>query len=164
MSRSGILLLALLALPACARDASTTASTASTATGTPAQKSEPRENPPAIPVPAPIPSQPGEAGVREFVNTLMDLRMKGEEPQAQDFLSPAALEQFKRREGGLALTSMSFMGWELVSIEAADANSYEVRVRFKLEDETTEELLFVGPGEDASGAKRTWIVRGAAAQ
>lgn len=161
MSRSGILLLALLALPACARDASTTATTA---TGTPAMESEPRQNPPAIPAPAPIPSQPGEAGVREFVNTLMDLRMKGEEPQAQDFLSPAALEQFKRREGGLALTSMSFMGWELVSVEAADANSYEVRVRFKLEDETTEELLFVGPGEDASGAKRTWIVRGAAAQ
>lgn len=159
MSRSGILLLALLVLPACARDAATPDATA---TGTPAREGEPRETPPAIP--APIPSQPGEAGVREFVNTLMDLRMRGEEPQARDFLSPAAQEQFKRREGGLALTSMSFMGWELVSVEAADANSYEVRVRFKLEDESTEELLFVGPGEDASGTKRAWIVRGAAAQ
>ena len=59
---------------------------------------------------------------------------------------------------------MSFMGWELVSVEAADANSYEVRVRFSREDEPTEELLFIGPGEDASGAQRTWIVRGAAQQ
>ncbi len=160
MSRSGLLLLAvvLLALPACARDAATPKA------GAPPLESEPRETPPAVPAPAPIPSDPGEAGVRQFVNALMDLRMRGEEQQAQDFLSPNALEQFKRREGGLALTSMSFMGWELVSVEAADANSYEARVRFKLEDETTEELLFVGPGEDASGAKRTWIVRGAAAQ
>lgn len=158
MRRSGILLLALLALSGCARD------TATTAAGTPALESEPRETPPAVPAPVAIPSKPGEAGVREFVNTLMDLRMRGEEPQARDFLSPAALEQFERREGGLALTSMSFMGWELVSVEAADASSYEVRVRFSREDEPTEELLFIGPGEDASGAQRTWIVRGAAQQ
>lgn len=160
MRRRGLLLLAaaLLALPGCARDGATTAA------GTPPLESEPREVPPAIPAPAPIPAEPGEAGARAFVTAFMDLRMKGEEPRARDFLSPSALEQFERREGGLALTSMSFTGWDLVSLQAADANSYEVRVRFHREDEPTEELLFVGPGADASGTQRTWIVRGAAQQ
>lgn len=144
-------LLLLLALAACARDA-----------GAPAAESEAREAPPAVPAPAAIPAEPGEAGLRAFVAAFMDLRMAGEEPRARDFLSPAALEQFARREGGLALTSMSYTGWDLVAAEAADASSYEVRVRFRREDEPTEELLFIGPGADASGAQRTWIVRGAA--
>lgn len=159
MRCSGLLLLAavLLALPTCARES------AKPAAGAPqARESEPKDTPPAIPVPVDLPSQPGEAGVRAFVTVFMDLRMKGEEPQARDFLSQAALEQFERREGGLALTSMSFTGWDLVSVEAADASSYEVRVRFHREDEPTEEILFVGSGPDASGAQRTWIVRGVA--
>jgi len=128
----------------------------------PARESEPRDVPPAIPVPVGLPSEPGEAGVRAFVSAFLDARVQGDKPRAKDFLSSNALEQFEKREKGLALTSMSFTGWEMIAVDAADASSYEVRVRIRREDEPVEETLFVGPGPDTSGAQRTWIVRGAA--
>lgn len=146
-----LLLESILALGACTRDAAPPA---------PAIESEPRAIPPALPIPVEIPAEPGEAGVRDFVTTFMDLRLTGDDVRARDFLSPTALEQYGKPE--LPLTSMSFTGWDLLSLNAADANSWEARVRIRREDDQFEELLFVGPGADASGAQRTWIVRGAA--
>jgi hypothetical protein len=128
----------------------------------PARESEPRDVPAAIPVPVGLPSEPGEAGARDFVSAFLELRVRGDEPRAKDFLSENALAQFEKREKGLALTSMSYTGWELVALRAADASSYEATVRIRREDEPVEEMLFIGPGPDTSGAQRTWIVRGAA--
>jgi hypothetical protein len=95
----------------------------------------------------------------------MKARVAGDEPRARDFLSPTALEQYGQGEGGLTLTGTSrFAGWDFVSVNAADANAWEVTVRVRQEGagSTFQETLFVGPGPDASGAQRTWIVRGAA--
>ena len=144
-------LIALLLLCACAREAPKPAPV----------ESEPRIVPPALPVPVEVPSDPGEAGVRDFVTMFMDVRLTGDDVRARDFLSPNALEQYGKPQA-LPLTSMSFTGWELVSLAAADANSWEVRVRIRREDDQADELLFVGPGADASGAGRVWVVRGVA--
>ena len=145
---TGLLLLSL----GCARDLPAPPARAAT-------EPEPRIVPPALPIPVEIPAEPGEDGVRDFVTTYMDLRLTGDDVRARDFLSPDALEQYGKPQA-LPLTAMSFTGWELVSLNAADANSWEARVRIRREDDQVEELLFVGPGADASGAQRVWIVRG----
>ncbi|HET9228304.1 MAG TPA: hypothetical protein VFR31_16630 [Thermoanaerobaculia bacterium] len=113
---------------------------------------------PALPVllPEEVPSQPGEEGVREFVTTFMDLRLAGEEESLRGYVSANALGQY-----GQELTSMSFTGWELASLNAADASSWEARVTIRREDGQSDELLFVGPGTDADGTQRAWVVRGA---
>jgi hypothetical protein len=144
-----------------ARDAAgTAAETAATATP-PALQDEPRMHPPAIPAPGGLPSEPGEAGLREFLAAFLQARVIGDATRARDFLSPIALDQFERHEKGLNLVAISFTGWELLSVNAADANSWEIRVKMRREDEPVEEMLFVGPGADTSGTQRTWIVRGA---
>lgn len=145
----------LLLASACAQDAAQTPGAAE-----PAPRPEPRMIPSALPIPIEMPAEPGEDGVRDFVTTYMDLRLTGDEESARDFLSPNALEQYGKE--GLPLTAMSFTGWELVSLDAADANSWEARVRIRREDDQVDELLFVGPGADAGGEQRTWIVRGVA--
>lgn len=142
----------LLLFGACAQEAATPA----------AQPSEPRAVPPSLPVPVEIPSDPGEAGVRDFVTMFMDVRMTGDDVRARDYLSPTALEQYAAPKDILPLTSMSFTGWDLLALNAADASSWEARVRIRREDDQLEELLFVGPGADASGAQRPWIIRGVA--
>ena len=148
--------IALLLLPAgCARDLAVPAADQK------ALEPEPRMVPPSLPVPVEMPEEPGEAGVRDFVTMFMDLRITGDDVRARDFLSPNALDQYGKPQS-LPLTSMSFTGWDLLSLNAADANSWEARVRIRREDDQVEELLFVGPGADASGAQRAWIVRGAA--
>jgi hypothetical protein len=127
----------------------------------PALHDEPRMHPPALPAPVGLPSAPGEAGVREFLAGFLQARVTGDAARARDFLSTAALDQFERHEKGLNLVAISFTGWELLSVkpaDAADAGSWEVRVRMRREDEPTEELLFVGPGADTSDTQRTWIV------
>lgn len=138
-----------------ARDAAEPAATPA------AQTSEPRETPPAIPAPAGLPAEPGEAGLRQFLAAFLQARVIGDATRARDFLSQTALDQFERHEKGLNLVAISFTGFELLSVKAADANSWEIRVRMRREDEPTEEMLFVGPGADTSGTQRTWIVRGA---
>lgn len=110
---------------------------------------------PVLPLPEEVPAQPGEEGVQEFVTAFMDLRLAGEEERLRGYLSANALEQY-----GQELTSMSFTGWELASLNAADANSWEARVTIRREDGQSDELLFVGPGADADGTQRTWVVRG----
>ena len=155
--RAPVAIALLLLAGACAQDGATTP-----ASQTPAIESEPRSVPPALPAPVEMPSEPGEVGVRDFVTTFMDLRITGDDVRARDFLSPTALEQYAAPKDVLPLTSMSFTGWDLLALNAADANSWEARVRIRREDDQSEELLFVGPGADASGAQRPWIVRGVA--
>lgn len=147
-------------LCACPSAPAREAGTAATATP-PALQDEPRMHPPAIPAPGGLPSEPGEAGLREFLAAFLQARVIGDATRARDFLSPIALDQFERHEKGLNLVAISFTGWELLSVNAADANSWEIRVKMRREDEPVEEMLFVGPGADTSGTQRTWIVRGA---
>jgi hypothetical protein len=137
-----------------------TATTAPTATPQ-ALPEEPRRHPPALPAPVGLPSAPGEAGLREFVSAFLQARVAGDATRARDFLSPTALDQYERHEKGLNFMAMSFTGFEILSVNAADANSWEVRVKIRREDEPTQEVLFVGPGADTSNTQRTWIVRGA---
>ena len=118
-------------------------------------------HPPALPAPGGLPSAPGEAGLREFLSAFLQARVVGDATRARDFLSPTALDQYERHEKGLNLVAISYTGFELLSVNAADASSWEVRVRMRREDEPIEEMLFVGPGADTSGTQRIWIVRGA---
>lgn len=124
----------------------------------PTQPVEP-DHPPALPAPVALPAEPGEAGVRAFVDELMTARIHGNEPRARDFLSPSALEQFG--PGRLSLTG--YTRWELLSLNAADSNSYEVEVRLHPAGGASpiEETMFIGPGPDTSETQRAWIVRGA---
>ena len=172
-----LVLAVLLALLACAPSSppaapETASSPPPTATPAPnpAGRSEPGEplHPPALPAPVILPSAPGEAGVRAFVTEFMEARQRGKAARARDFLSPTALEQFG--PGGLSLAGdedgRSFSRWELLSLQAADANSWEVKVRLFYPGGTEgdvqfDETLFIGPGPDASDTQRVWIVRGA---
>ena len=128
-----------------------------------AQAPDEREHPPAVPAPVSLPSEPGEAGVRAFLEELMEARVRGDQPRARDFLSSTALEQYS--QGGLILTGTEgarLTRWELVSLNAADASSWEVKVRLHPESgPPAEETLFIGPGPDTSETQRAWIVRGA---
>jgi hypothetical protein len=110
------------------------------------------------------PTQPedlSEAGARAFVERFLEARQKGDEAGARAFLSAIARDQFDKGEGGLALLG-SFDGWELVSVNAADASSFEVTVRVREPaGGSFEETLFVGPGPDFDNVQRPWVVRGA---
>jgi hypothetical protein len=109
--------------------------------------------------------------VRAFVTEFMEARMRGDEPRARDFLSANALEQFG--PGGMSLTGgaegRSFDRWELGTLNAADASSWEVQVKVYYPggppgpegDVSFMETLFIGPGLDTSDTQRAWIVRGA---
>jgi hypothetical protein len=121
-----------------------------------------------MPISVGLPSEPGEKGVRAFITEFMNVRQRGDEPRARDFLSPTALEQYG--PDGLSLTGgadgRSFTRWELVSLQAADASSWEAKVRLFYPGGTEgdvqfDETLFIGPGPDASETQRVWIVRGA---
>lgn len=125
-------------------------------------------HPPALPAPVILPSTPGEAGARTFVTEFMEARQQGKEARARHFLSPTALEQYG--PGKLSLTGgadgRGFTRWELLSLNAADANSWEVKVRLFYPggtegDVQRDETLFIGPGPDTSDTQRVWIVRGA---
>jgi hypothetical protein len=135
------------------------------------------------PSPAPLPAampQPGaepgaeknatEKGARDFVTGFLQSRMARAADQARTRLSPTARDQYEKNEGGLALTGSSeagFADWELVSIAAADASSYEVKVRLREPPNGLSagisyvETLFVGPGPDLAGRQRPWVIRGA---
>lgn len=155
--RAAVGIALLLLSGACARDSATTTSQTPEAI-----EPAPRVIPPALPIQVEVPSEPGEAGVRDFVTMFMDVRLTGDDVRARDFLSPTALEQYAAPKDILPLTAMSFTGWDLLALNAADASSWEARVRIRREDDQVEELLFVGPGPDASGAQRPWVVRGVA--
>ena len=156
-------LLIALALIACAPASPPPASAPHSRPETPGEPA----HPPAMPIGVGLPSEPGEAGVRAFVTEFMATRQRGNAARARDFLSSTALEQYG--EGKLSLVGAdgrSLTRWELISLQAADASSWEVKIRLFYPggtegDVQLDETLFIGPGPDASGAQRVWIVRGA---
>lgn len=115
--------------------------------------------------------EPGtEQGARDFVTAFLRARMDRNERLVRTWLSPTALEQYKKGEGGLGLMETAasrFTGWDLLSAEAADANSYEVKVVIREQpaggtgERSFTETLFVGPGPDLRGRQQPWIIRGA---
>lgn len=135
----------------------------------------PDTQPPSVDEPplatAPVMSaepEPGtEKGAREFATAFLQARMARDERLARTSLSPTALDQYGKGEGGLALVDPEVTTWDFVSVQAADANSYEVKVAIweRTPDQSAEtsftETLFVGPGPDAQGRQRPWIIRGA---
>ena len=128
--------------------------------------SEPLVLPPTVEAPelATAPEPGTEKGARDFVRGFMAARMARDERLARASLSPIARDQFAKGEGGLALAA-TYAGWDFVSVEAADASSFEVKVRVRERGaggETTHtETLFVGPGADLDGRQRPWVIRGA---
>jgi hypothetical protein len=112
--------------------------------------------------PPPVPADRGALTTR-FVTDFMAARAHGDEAAAGLFLSPTAAEQFASGDGGLTLAGggAGFAGWALLAAEAADASSYEVRVRVEPNDGAAwEELLFVGVGPGPDGESRDLTVRG----
>lgn len=123
------------------------------------------------PVATTAPPTPDPAAeVRAFVTDFMEARMARDPDRARTFLGPDAAAQYDAGDGGLTLIGASnphFDAWSFAALEAADANSFEVRVQvveaYTGEEETTsfEENLFVGPGPDVDGELRPFVVRGA---
>jgi hypothetical protein len=115
-----------------------------------------------------------ESSVRSFVDKFMGLRFEGA-PQALTFLSATAKSQYDRGDGGLALFGEGIAGngylfdhFEITSIRAADADSFEVDVAIQVGrdpgDRSAEdwvETLFVGAGEDYKGDVQPLVIRGA---
>jgi hypothetical protein len=118
---------------------------------------------------------PTEAQARTFVEDFMTVRMGvGGSPRALDFLSAAAKSQYDRGDGGLVLFGEGIAGngylfdhFEVRSVRAADANSYEVEVSMVVGKDPGEsaedwvESFFVGPGQDYKGDIQPLIIRGA---
>lgn len=102
------------------------------------------------------------ATVEEFVAAYMEARLSGDAARAAAFLGPASQPAAVDENAGLAAAGAR---WELLGVEAIDANSFEVRVAIRTPgadgDDTFQELLFVGPGAGADGVLRSWVVRGA---
>lgn len=158
----------LLALGGCVREqiAPPAETAAAPLPTTASPQLEPLELPPTVEAPelATAPEPGTEKGARDFVTGFMLARMAKDERLARASLSPIARDQFEKGEGGLAL-SATYAGWDFVSVEAADANSFEVTVRVRERragGETAHtETLFVGPGADLEGLARPWVIRGA---
>jgi hypothetical protein len=112
--------------------------------------------------PLPPTTVPADAGDRaqRFVLELLDARQEGDAELAQGFLSPTARDQFAAGEGGLRLTG-GYTSAALLSLEQADASSWEARVRLETADGAVEEYLFVGAGPGPDGKPRELTVRGA---
>lgn len=128
---------------------------------------QPQKLPPTVAEPglttAPVPET--EKGPRELVISFMQARMSGNGQIARNHLSAIARDQYEKGEEGLALTAPAgsrFAGWDFVSVNAIDANSFEVKVTVRGPGRATHtETLFVGPGPDLNGTQQPWIVRGA---
>lgn len=110
--------------------------------------------------------EPGtEKGARAFVTAFLQARMAGDDRLARAHLSAIARDQYEKGEDGLTLLAppgSRFSGWDFVSVQAIDANSYEVKVTVRGPGGAAHtETLFVGPGPDLNGAQKPWIVRGA---
>lgn len=160
-------LMLLLALGGCVREQiSPPATTQAAPLPSASPPSQPQELPPTVAAPelATAPEPGTEKGARDFVTAFMQARMAGDERLARASLSSSARDQFEKGEGGLALTG-TYAGWDFVSVNAADASSFEVTVKVRergTAGETTHtETLFVGPGPDLQGSQRPWVIRGA---
>lgn len=153
MKRTTAALLLLLACAACARDTLPPAVEEAPIATAPVMSAEP---------------EPGtEKGAREFATAFLQARMARDERLARASLSPTALDQYGKGEGGLVLVDPAVTTWDFVSVQAADANSFEVKVAIwerapgQRAETSYMETLFVGPGPDAQGRQRPWVVRGA---
>lgn len=128
---------------------------------------QPQKLPPAVAEPELVTApEPGtEKGARAFVTSFLQARMAGDGRLALTHLSAIARDQYEKGEEGLALLAppgSRFSGWDFVSVQAIDANSYEVKVTVRGPGGATHtETLFVGPGPDLTGTQKPWIVRGA---
>jgi hypothetical protein len=121
------------------------------------------EPPPQPLPPATVPAGADEAA-RRFVLGFLDARVAGDAAAARAYLSPQAAEQYAAGEGGLRLVPSSqvpFTAGSLLEQNAADADSYEMRVRIESSGGGFEEYLFVGPGPGPDGEQREWTIRGA---
>lgn len=135
----------------------------------PPAPSEVQRLPPTVAAPelATEPEPGTEKGARSFVTSFMQARMARDDRRAGSFLSSAARKQFGEGEAGLALTGspeVRFTGWDFAAVKAADASSFEVQVKIRSREGRAEtaftETLFVGPGPDATGTQRPWVIRG----
>lgn len=153
--------LVALAFGACTRASDTTASPSPTAT---ARVTRPpaATGSPAVTSPAATSSPDGRAAARAFVAAFLDARVAGDADRASSFLSAEAKRRYDAREDGLKLVD-GYVGWDVESLEAADASSFEVQVRLRGSDVAVESL-FVGPGSDHTGAQRPLVIRGALRQ
>ncbi|HVL81310.1 MAG TPA: hypothetical protein VM840_06955 [Actinomycetota bacterium] len=118
--------------------------------------------PTASPSPHPELGEPAEGfddpegAVRALVDEFMEARLSGS--GAEVHLTPVAQEQYA--SGSPALYDPSYRGWELRSLEAADANSYEVEVVIERSDGgPLSERLGVGPGDNVEGRPTPYLVR-----
>lgn len=177
MNRVRFSLALLLLCSACVRDTQTqspaqTQAPAQPPTSRPAEPpaSEISKAPPSVEAPelASDPEPGTEKGARQFVTNFLRARIVRDERLARTHLSQNAAEQFERGEGGLALNAIPSQGnWEFLSVEAADASSYEIKVRIREKaagqdaGATFTETFFVGPGPDLQGQQRPWVIRGA---
>jgi hypothetical protein len=113
--------------------------------------------------PATVPADPA-ARATAFVTDFLAARERGDAAAARLFLSPNAAEQFAAGAGGLDLAGggAGFSDAAVLAVEAADATSWEVRVRLEpVSGAAWEELLFVGVGPGPDGEPRDLTVRGA---
>ena len=116
------------------------------------------------PIPsATVPADPA-ARATAFVTDFLEARARGDAAAARLYLSPIAAGQFDAGAGGLDLAGggAGFADWAILAVEAADASSWEARVRIDPRSGAAwEELLFVGVGPGPDGASRDLTVRGA---
>lgn len=116
------------------------------------------------PIPAAtVPADPA-ARATAFVTDFLAARERGDAAAARLFLAPNAAEQFAASAGGLDLAGggAGFADAAVLAVEAADATSWEVRVRLEpVSGAAWEELLFVGVGPGPDGESRELTVRGA---
>lgn len=105
--------------------------------------------------PTPEGSPEPQQSAREFVASFMQARLDRDAVRADAYLGQSARLAYGDEKSGLKLTG-DFKRWEIVTFDAADANSWEVQVRVYEVDSDFVEVLFVGPTEG-----RALAVRGA---
>jgi hypothetical protein len=135
----------LVFVAACGNDSTDAPTTTAPATS---PTTEPATTGPADEVEEP------EATIRSF----LDARLRGE--GAEEYLTETGSEIFPE---DIALYDLS--SYQLVSVEAADANSFEVVVSVTdAAGAVRTETLFVGPGESVDGNALAFAIRGAVSE
>lgn len=105
--------------------------------------------------PTPEGSPEPQKSAKEFVASFMQARLDRDAVRADAYLGQSARLAYADEKSGLHLTG-DFKRWEIVTFDAADANSFEVQVRVYEADSAFVEVLAIGPTEG-----RALAVRGA---